>query len=456
MKKKYLKRYRRCECCSARLEKKYFSGPNKICWECRLKAGTQIMEEQREIKMKKTVALYVIFIAFMLFQGCKTQEFNLAGPKFDYGHHDDPVNDFNSSENNSISIQFDGCTLSEAVKMVSLEKDISVCVSNDLADLKVFGRFKEVDIKEVFEYLARSVTASYYYSNGVHWIIKSENQNVFALFRAPALTKDKLQSFTTFNKNIQIYNAGEVLIACGPQEDIKRLSFVLDNLEDYIVRSYVAEIFFIKITDNDLAKIAADFNIETIDIWSNAVNVDELFTVICSAEYNKGRRIIDQRPVLYLPEGKECSFHVGQNKTRETRTYNDETSISSTNGYQNFDDGTKIDIVARRANDTVVSLDISLEVSTFSDSKAENGVPDKTTSNLKLEGALLKENSVVFLGSLRRRSQEKGMSLLSFNRSKTDDNLTIWLRIKEVDLKEVPNNELAISFSGVPDKDKNE
>jgi hypothetical protein len=214
-------------------------------------------------------------------------------------------------------------------------------------------------------------------------------------------------------------------------DNVHKLVSDLDLIRERSERSYLAEVFFIRVNEEDFLRLTADLRISQVDIFSSAFNISQLFSMFVDADGKLGSTVVDTRPVLLLSEGRKAVFEVGKEIIRERKSLS-ESGISSTVGYDKFQDGIMLCLLLNRISDDRYSLDLELEVSTFDRADMSTSVPAKSTSVLKSPGMLIRDGGVVYAGSLKRRDASKVFGVFSLDGGRGSDVLTIWVRCREV------------------------
>jgi type II secretory pathway component GspD/PulD (secretin) len=214
-------------------------------------------------------------------------------------------------------------------------------------------------------------------------------------------------------------------------ENIRKIVTDLEDIRTRSERSYLAEVYFIRVNEDDFLQLTADLRFNSVDIFSSAFNVEQLFSMFVSADAQLGSVLIDTRPVLLLSEGRKAEFEVGSEIVRERRAVNDNGVIQTT-GYDKFSDGIILSLNLSRVSEERYSVDMELEVSAFDRTDRTSVVPTKSHSVLKSPGLLIRDGGVVYAGSLKRKDASKVFGLFSIDTARMSDMLTIWLRIREI------------------------
>jgi hypothetical protein len=136
---------------------------------------------------------------------------------------------------------------------------------------------------------------------------------------------------------------------------------------------------------------------------------------------------------LYLSEGRTVKFEVGSEIVREKKTVNMENGTMQTTGYEKFQDGLKLSLSLARVSAEHYAVDFDLDVSTFDNSKkTSDTIPPSDKSVLKLPGLLVKDSHIYYVGSLKRKDNRRVFSLFGIDSGKSNDNLTVWFRVREL------------------------
>ncbi|MBQ6106908.1 MAG: hypothetical protein IJK97_01755, partial [Thermoguttaceae bacterium] len=95
--------------------------------------------------------------------------------------------------------------------------------------------------------------------------------------------------------------------------------------------------------------------------------------------------------------------------------------------------GVEITLTPARVAENLIAVDVNLSVSKFEDSSEE--IPANAKSSIRSPGVLVADGRVSFLGALQTKQETKGLKIFGGSVSKTDEIVTIWLKIREVSLK---------------------
>jgi hypothetical protein len=177
--------------------------------------------------------------------------------------------------------------------------------------------------------------------------------------------------------------------------------------------------------------LAADLRLNSVDVFSSAFNVEQLFSCVVSGDASAGGSFVESRPVLYLSEGRKAVLDLGSTITTAKKAVN-ERGVIETVGYEKFSDGLSLSLMLCRVSSGRYVVDIDLSISTFDKVTNDSGVPNLHNQILKVPGVLCNDNCVCFVGQLKRTDKIKKFGFFGFDGSVTRDLVTIWLRVREV------------------------
>jgi len=376
---------------------------------------------------------FLLLVTFLVC-GCKSMPSD-SGDSFEYRFErsvdaalvDDRIDD------RKIVIQFDNVPFGQAMGIISTEYGVPIVWSSQLDNEVVSGRFDNVPLPSVLNVLARRVGSSVANVGGMYYLgeILKEDR-AFCVLRVPPVESGVLLTAIrgAASKDGTVAIVGSCLWINDNLESLRKIVAAIEVLRERNERSYVAEIYFIRVNEEHFIRLSADLQIRQIDIFSSAFNMSELFSMFVNAEGGTDWTRISQRPVLYLSEGRPVTFTDGRDIIREERTVNDR-GITETSGYQTFSDGTRLTMSMNRVSEKSYSVNIDLSVSSF-DRNDRSTIPAQERSTLKAEGLLIEDSNAYYIGSLRRDYQGDRGGLFSYNFSRSYDMITIWLRVREL------------------------
>lgn len=333
-----------------------------------------------------------------------------------------------------VTVRFDGVPIPQAMGILSQEANVPIVWTSELDDKQAFGTFQGAALPAVLEMLARRNGASVTEVGGVYYLgeVKKEDR-AFSVVRIPPVEKKELQEAlkNAVSSNGTVSIVGSCLWICDGIENVRKVLDAVESIRERSERSYVAEVYFIRTSEDHFVKLSADLQIRQIDIFSSAFNVEELFGMFVDADGSSGWAQIDQRPVLYLSEGRKVTFEDGDEITREQKSVS-ENGYMETTGYAKFSDGLKLEMTLNRVSDKSYAVDMNLSISVFDKADSSTTIPRTQKSSLKSPGLLVQDSQVYYVGSLRRNSRGSGLGLFSLDGNKSHDMLTIWLRVREL------------------------
>lgn len=333
-----------------------------------------------------------------------------------------------------ISVRFEGMEFSRAMQLLADLGGVTIIWSKELDEQTVAGSFVDLPLSAVLEAIARRYSVSVSETQGVYCLGEHRREDtVTAVVRIPPVDKEEFLKATeaVSSENGHVSVVGSVLWVVDRLENVRRILADVEEIRNRLERSYIAEVYFVRLSESDFAGLTAELRFQAVDVFASGVNIEELFEAVLSGDAGLSSVSVDSRPVLYLSEGRLASFEVGTEITRPRSAVNDKGVIENI-GYDTFRDGLTLSLQLSRISDDSYSVDMELEVSTFDRNTSELSIPDKKNSVLRSPGLLLKDGRVCFAGQVRRSDKNKTFGLIGFDVSRTYDLLTVWVRVREV------------------------
>lgn len=379
--------------------------------------------------MLKLLALFIFFGLL----GCKTGQKIDAEP-FEYRFEKSvETESVTQKDRRIVTIRFDGVPFGQAMQILSQEVGATIVWGVALDETKAFGTFSNVNIASILEVLARRVGAGVSEVGGVYYVGETKRQDrMFTVTQIPPVERSEIMDAikNSCSSEGTVSLVGSTLWLCDDIESLRKTVTAIEAIRRKSEKSYVAEIYFIRVNEESFVQLTADLQFRQIDIFSSSFNVDELFQMFVNADGGTGWSKISQRPVLYLSEGRTATFSDGKEITRELKTLAESGALQTT-GYSKFTDGTQLTMKLNRVSDKSYAVDVDLSISIF-DKTDKSDVPSMEKSSLKSEGLLVQDSKVYYIGSLRRDSRSDKGGLISFDFNKSHDMITIWIRVREL------------------------
>jgi type II secretory pathway component GspD/PulD (secretin) len=331
-----------------------------------------------------------------------------------------------------VTARFAGCNFRDGMRQLTELTGRPISWDKSLDTETIDGVFVDEPLYEVLQIFARRLNVQVSESGGMYFLgTVRPGDHVSAVVRIPPVSREELHAALTRMGSGNAVIIGSFIWITDTLENVQKLVSDLDVIRERSSRSYLAEVFFINVDENDFLRLTADLRINHIDVFSSAFNINQLFSMFVDADGRLGSTVIDTRPVFLLSEGRKATFEVGNEITRERRAVTD-TGIISTIGFDRFQDGIILSLMLTRVSEDHYSLDLELEVSTFDKADTTSLIPRKSTSVLKSPGMLIRDGGVVYAGSLKRRDASRVFGLFSLDGGRSSDLLTIWVRCREV------------------------
>ena len=334
-----------------------------------------------------------------------------------------------------INVRFDGLTLKEGMTLLTDQTGVSIIWGKNLDDMKLYGSYFNEPLATVLESVARRSGASVAEINGIYFLgEQNRNDVVTAVVRNIPTERrellDALQKGVSDQGKVSI--VGGSLYISDTLENVRKLLDDIQKLREHAEHAYIAEVFFIRVKEDDFLKVTGDLQIRAVDVFASTTNLDELFQMFLDASAGKGFASVEQRPVIYLSEGRKATFEVGSELVVEKKSVLENGSIQTV-GYEKFQDGLKLSLTLGRVSAENYAVDFELDVSTFDTSKpSKELIPALDKSVLTLPGLLVKDSQVYYVGSLKRKDNRRVFSLFGVDAGKGNDQLTVWFRVREL------------------------
>jgi len=336
------------------------------------------------------------------------------------------------ADTRTVTCRFASCNFRDGMRQLTELTGVPISWEKALDNETIDGVFVDQPLHDVLEFLSRRLNVSVTDSGGMYFLgTVRDGDMVSAVVRVPPVSREELEKALSDMGSGKATIIGSFIWVTDTLPKVRKLIEDLDLIREKSERSYLAEVFFIRVNEDDFLRLTANLRINQVDIFSSAFNISQLFSMFVDADGKLGSTVIDTRPVLLLSEGRKAVFEVGNEITRERKALS-ETGIISTMGYDKFQDGIMLSLLLNRVSDERYSLDMELEVSTFDKTDTSSAIPAKGTSTLKSPGMLIRDGGVVYAGSLKRRDSSKIFGIFSLDGGRSSDLLTIWVRCREI------------------------
>jgi type II secretory pathway component GspD/PulD (secretin) len=385
--------------------------------------------------------LLLSFLILVNFVGCTllSPAFRVASPSYPgkvsevrFERTPERVVENSKNDERLVTARFASCNFRDGMRQLTELTGCPISWDKSLDNETLDGVFVDQPLNDVLTFLARRLNVSVSDKEGMYFLgtVRSGDM-VSAVVRVPPVSREELESALSSMGSGKATIIGSFIWITDTLDNVQKLIADLDVIREKSERSYLAEVFFIRVNEDDFLRLTADLRINQVDIFSSAFNISQLFSMFVDADGKLGSTVIDTRPVLLLSEGRKATFEVGNEITKERKALS-ETGIISTMGYDKFQDGIILSLLLSRVSDERYSLDMELEVSTFDKTDTSSAIPAKSTSVLKSPGMLIRDGGVVYAGSLKRRDASKIFGIISFDGGRSSDLLTIWVRCREI------------------------
>jgi hypothetical protein len=302
-----------------------------------------------------------------------------------------------------IFVQFDGVPFGQAMGILSRESGIPIVWSEKLDLHLVYGRFPGYSVSSILEVLSRRSDVNVAQIGGVFYVGDIQRQDrAIAILRLPSVDRRELESALRLGVSTDgsVSIVGSLIWISDTMESLRKLSSAIELIRERSERSYIAELYFIRVNEDAFVDLTAELQIRQIDIFASGFNINELFRMFLDVGGSVNWSQVSQRPVLYLSEGRRVTFTDGREITREKRVLTESGALETT-GYQTFSDGLQLTMLLNRVSDMSYAVDIDLSVSVF-DKNDRSTIPASDKSSFVADGLRVEDSQVYYIGSLSR------------------------------------------------------
>ena len=374
-----------------------------------------------------------VFVLFVL-AGCKLPELpepDLSQMEF---QKTPEIQTELTKEKIPITLAFDQAPISQALAEISAETGASIVWSKEADSTYISGTFSGVDVNNLLLAIAKRYGLEMTILEDVFYLgPPSQSDFVSVVVRSPYVDDELLPSLQNCLSDFgKIGKFASCYIVSDYIYNVKKVLDVIKVLREKLGRAYIAEVYFIRMKNSDLLDLQIKLDAENIDLFACSWTLDELFRATLGIEGGRSISSSVNVPRLYLSEGRTSTLSVGEELTKSKSQISSE-GYSTVSGYDKFTDGVEITLTPARVAENLIAVDVNLSVSKFEDSSEE--IPANAKSSIRSPGVLVADGRVSFLGALQTKQETKGLKIFGGSVSKTDEIVTIWLKIREVSLK---------------------
>ncbi len=317
---------------------------------------------------------------------------------------------------------------------ISAQTGASIVWSKEADSTYISGTFSGVDVNNLLLAIAKRYGLEMTILEDVFYLgPPSQSDFVSVVVRSPYVDDELLPSLQNCLSDFgKIGKFASCYIVSDYIYNVKKVLDVIKVLREKLGRAYIAEVYFIRMKNSDLLDLQIKLDAENVDLFACSWTLDELFRATLGIEGGRSISSSVNVPRLYLSEGRTSTLSVGEELTKSKSQISSE-GYSTVSGYDKFTDGVEITLTPARVAENLIAVDVNLSVSKFEDSAEE--IPANAKSSIRSPGVLVADGRVSFLGALQTKQETKGLKIFGGSVSKTDEIVTIWLKIREVSLK---------------------
>ncbi|MBR0238905.1 MAG: hypothetical protein IJQ39_12495 [Thermoguttaceae bacterium] len=329
--------------------------------------------------------------------------------------------------------------------VVDIASDYGVFVSfsDGLGDKTISGTYKDIGIAELLNSLAVQLGVRYSFDGQIFYLSDSDFSKKFVLVGRSSIPEEQLSNLLVSligeKSEAKYFNVGNKFFIYDTSDNLKIYASAIKDFDSLNLRSYVAEVFFIRVSNSDLIDLQAKMDATGIDILKQSWSLKDLFNCYIDADLQHKTQHIIQRPILYCSEGKQATMNVGTDLTLEKKAISTE-GYTSTTGWQTFSDGLQISLLIKRVQEGLYQADFDLTISKYDDigDTVVGVLPKIDKTGLTQSGVMVPASEPILLGSLSTTGKRRGFGFVTANGQKNDESILVFLRVREIDLK-TPN-----------------
>jgi len=335
----------------------------------------------------------------------------------------------------SLSMTFDQVPFSVAMTEISSKTGVAIVWSQEADKSYISGTYDGVDVYSLLLAIGKRYRLSVTNYDGVVFLGSDQSADAVSLVvRSPFVDQQISEGLKLcLSSSGQIVEVGSCYVVKDTAYNVKKFVETLNSLRERLGRSYIAELFFVRMKSSALLDLQARLQAESVDLFSCSWNLDQLFSMALSVDGKRQFQTISNTPRMYLSEGRTASLSVGSELIRSKNSISTE-GYSTVSGYERFSDGIEVTLRPARVDSHLISLDVSLSVSKFDDGSITE-IPANEKSSLVSPGVLVTDGTISFLGSLQMTEKSKGNGVFGVNFKDSDEIITVWVRIREVFLE---------------------
>lgn len=324
---------------------------------------------------------------------------------------------------------FRSCPFGLALRQISEASNVSFSYPASLASVVIDGIYKDVSLDDVLSGIASSagVVPRWVSDNTILFYSSDSVERVSLVVPAPFLEEGNIRN----DENLTSSLVNGVLSVSGERSVVKDYIRSINNLNDTFVKSYAVEINLFRINRSVFADISARLNFTSSNILSVS-SLEEIISVVASADanFNRSKQVLSS--FLYLTEGQESSLDVGTVRQRELRNISNE-GYTTTSGYKEFRDGFQLTMSCSAVGNGIYILSSNIIQSKFRDSQSSTDiVPINDTSEVKSSKVLVADDRYCILASLTENINVNGGELFGISRSGANNLILVFAKVKRV------------------------
>jgi hypothetical protein len=245
--------------------------------------------------MKRFLLYLLILVNFV---GCTLvgSAFRVPSPQFPgrvsdvkFERTPDRVVESIEKDTRRVTARFASCNFRDGMRQLTELTGCPISWEKTLDNETVDGVFVDKPLNEVLDLLSRRLNVSVTESQGMYFLgTVRPGDMVSAVVRIPPVDREELKITLSSLGSGKTTIIGSFIWINDTLENVRKLVSDLDVLREKSERSYLAEVFFIRVNEDDFLRLTADLRISQVDIFSSAFNISQLFGMFVDVDGKLG------------------------------------------------------------------------------------------------------------------------------------------------------------------------
>ena len=323
--------------------------------------------------------------------------------------------------------------LGQLCRLISDHFSVGIVYSDKLDGKFISAEFKNTDLNTVFTVLSRQLGVDLVKVGNTFYLGELRDEDKAILIRR-VLSHDEsslqhiLDTVKSSQGKVKIVS-GRIVVMSDTDFVIRRVSEVLDDLDNYTLPSWIIQLYFLVLRKDALAEGGLtmstsgtiSYNISENKIEAKDLKLEGLLSGLLESSYAD----LYASPMFILRDGVKGSWRDGQRVPVPRKTVSDYGTIT-TSGFDYIDTGLSVTAVCSQSK-IGAFLELDLSLSDIQSYVEGNPVTSQTNSTVSMD---LIPNKVYLLAELQRYSYiDREQQSLVFSRNKGKSIIQVWGRV---------------------------